>query len=159
MDTPNGALLGKKNRKNLDLSYRHICLGHPLKLKGVWGYFILDDFIIVTPTWRNQYDLMHKTIPKSPRAMLLDLENIKKMQVEKYNKKAKASKAKAATALAELRVPRKWVNVGGSDRGAPKKGRTANLQITAQISFSAQISGHEQIFVQISGHAVKTSHI
>ena len=35
--------------------------------------------------WRNQYYLMHKTIPESPRAMLLDLENIEKMQVEKYN--------------------------------------------------------------------------
>jgi hypothetical protein len=29
--------------------------------------------------WRNQYDLTHKTVPKSPRAMLLDLENIAKM--------------------------------------------------------------------------------
>ena len=50
VDTPNGALLGKNNCKNLDISYRHIYLGHPLKLKGVWAYFILDDFIIVTPT-------------------------------------------------------------------------------------------------------------
>ena len=75
--------------------------------------------------WRNQYDLTHKTVPKSPRAMLLDLENIEKMQVEKYNEKAKASKAKAVTALAELRVPKKQVNKGGTDRGAPKKGRTA----------------------------------
>ena len=62
--------------------------------------------------WRHQYNLMHKTIPESPRAMLLDLENIKKMQVKRYNKKAKASKAKAATATAELRVPKKWVNGG-----------------------------------------------
>ena len=37
--------------------------------------------------WRNQYDLTHKTVPKSPRAMLLDLKNIKKMQVERYNEK------------------------------------------------------------------------
>jgi hypothetical protein len=75
--------------------------------------------------WRNQYDLTHKTVPESPRAMLLDLENIEKMQVEKYNEKAKASKAKAATASAELRVPKKRANAGGTDRGAPKKGRTA----------------------------------
>ncbi len=47
------------------------------------------------------------------------------MQVEKYNKKAKASKAKAATASAELRVPKKRVNAEGTDRGAPKKGSTA----------------------------------
>ena len=75
--------------------------------------------------WRNQYNLTHKTVPESPRAMLLDLENIEKMQVKRYNEKAKASKAKAATAPAELRVPRKWANGGGSDRGAPKKGHTA----------------------------------
>ena len=57
--------------------------------------------------WRNQYDLTHKTVPEFRRAMLLDLKNIEKMQVERYNKKAKASKAKAATAMAELSVPRK----------------------------------------------------
>jgi len=55
----------------------------------------------------------------------LDLENIEKMQVEKYNEKAKASNAKAATASAELRVPKKRANAGGTDRGAPKKGHTA----------------------------------
>ncbi len=47
------------------------------------------------------------------------------MQVEKYNEKAKASKAKAASATAELHVTKKWVNAGGADKGAPKKGRTA----------------------------------
>jgi hypothetical protein len=57
--------------------------------------------------------------------MLLDLENIEKMQVEKYNKKAKASKANAPTASAEPRVPKKQANAGGTDRGAPKNGRTA----------------------------------
>jgi hypothetical protein len=75
--------------------------------------------------WRNQYDLTHKTVPESPRAMLLDLENIKKMQVETYNEKAKASKAKAASVTAELRVPKKRANGGGADKGASKKGRTA----------------------------------
>jgi len=38
--------------------------------------------------WRNQYDLIHKTVPESPRAMLLDLENIEKLFVERYNEKA-----------------------------------------------------------------------
>jgi hypothetical protein len=35
--------------------------------------------------WRHQYDLTHKTVPESPRAMLLDLENIEKLFVERYN--------------------------------------------------------------------------
>ncbi len=33
--------------------------------------------------WRNQCNLTHKTVPESPRAMLKDLENIKKLFVEK----------------------------------------------------------------------------
>ncbi len=75
--------------------------------------------------WRNLYNLTHKTVPESPRAMLVDLENIEKMQVEKCNEKTKASKAKAASASAELRGPKKRANAGGADKGAPQKGRTA----------------------------------
>jgi hypothetical protein len=76
--------------------------------------------------WRNQYNLMHKTVPELPCAMLQDLKNIKKLFVQKYNEKAQANKAKAATApkTAE-RVPKKRTHGGGSDRGAPKKGHTA----------------------------------
>jgi hypothetical protein len=76
--------------------------------------------------WRNQYDLTHSTVPKSPRAMLMDLENIKKLFAKKYNKKARANKAKAATASKTAeRVPKKHADGGGSDQGAPKKGRSA----------------------------------
>jgi hypothetical protein len=76
--------------------------------------------------WRNQYNLTHKTVPELPRAMLQDLENIKKLFVKKYNKKAQANKAKAATApkTAE-RVPKKCTQGGGSNRGAPQKGPSA----------------------------------
>ena len=48
--------------------------------------------------WGNQYDLTHSTIPKSPRAMVMDLENIEKLFVKKYNEKSRANKAKVATA-------------------------------------------------------------
>jgi hypothetical protein len=52
--------------------------------------------------------------------MLQDLENIKKLFVEKYNVKAQANKAKAATTpKTDERVPRKCMHGGGSDRGAP----------------------------------------
>jgi hypothetical protein len=76
--------------------------------------------------WRNQYNLTHKTVPESPRTMLRDLENIEKLFVEKYNEKAQANKAKAATApnTAE-HVPKKRAHGGGSNRGAPKKGHSA----------------------------------
>jgi hypothetical protein len=76
--------------------------------------------------WRNQYNLTHGTVPESPRAMLMDLKNIKKLFVEKYNEKARANKDKAATAskTAEC-VPKKHAHGGGSDQGAPKKGCSA----------------------------------
>jgi hypothetical protein len=76
--------------------------------------------------WRNQYNLTHSRVPESPRAMLMDLENIEKLFVEKYNKKASANKAKAATAskMAE-RVPKKHTHGGGPDQGAPQKSRSA----------------------------------
>ncbi len=48
--------------------------------------------------WRNLYELNRKTVPESTRLMLHDLETIKKVFVEKNNKKAKASIAKAGTA-------------------------------------------------------------
>jgi hypothetical protein len=48
--------------------------------------------------WRNQYNLTHSTVPESPRAMPMDLKNIEKLFIEKYNEKARANKAKAATA-------------------------------------------------------------
>ena len=35
--------------------------------------------------WRNQYALTHRTVHKSPRAMLTDLESIEKVFAEKYN--------------------------------------------------------------------------
>jgi hypothetical protein len=57
--------------------------------------------------------------------MPLDLKNIKKMQVEKYNEKAKANKANASSATVELRVAKKQANAGGANKGNPKKGRTA----------------------------------
>jgi hypothetical protein len=58
--------------------------------------------------------------------MLQDLENIEKLFIEKYNKKAWANKAKAATApKAAERVPKKRAHGGGSNRGAPKKGHSA----------------------------------
>jgi hypothetical protein len=78
--------------------------------------------------WRTQYALTHTLVPESPRAILLDLENIEKLFAEKTNKAARANKAKVATAakLVNERVPKKRTHGGGPDKGNPsKKGRTA----------------------------------
>jgi len=77
--------------------------------------------------WRTQYALMHALVPESPRAILVDLENIEKLFAEKANKAARANKAKVAAATkADERVPRKGKRThgGGPDKGTPKKGRT-----------------------------------
>jgi len=76
--------------------------------------------------WIHQYDLTHKTVPEWPHAMLLDLENIEKLFIERYTEKAWTNKAKAATApKSGEHVPRKHAREGGSSKGAPKKGRSA----------------------------------
>jgi len=77
--------------------------------------------------WRTQYALMHALVPESPRAILVDLENIEKLFAEKANEAARANKAKVAAATkASEQVPRKGKRThgGGPEKGTPKKGRT-----------------------------------
>ena len=93
--------------------------------KTMLASIILNHLPVV---WRTQYALTHTLVPESPRAILLDLENIEKLFAKKTNKAARANKAKVATALkgAGEHVPRKGkrVNGGGPDNGTPKKSRT-----------------------------------
>ena len=75
--------------------------------------------------WRNQYEMSHRTVPESAKAMLQDLENIEKVYIERANDKARANKAKASTASKSGgQVPRKHGREGGSKGLAPKKGRS-----------------------------------
>jgi hypothetical protein len=37
--------------------------------------------------WRNQYSVTHPIVPESPRAILLDLENLEKVFVSKNQMK------------------------------------------------------------------------
>ena len=71
--------------------------------------------------WRNQYNVTHPIVPKSPRAILLDLKNLEKVFVEKSNEAVRANKAKVAAAakLAGEHAPRKGKRVHG---GGPEKG-------------------------------------
>jgi hypothetical protein len=64
-------------------------------------------------TWQNQYNLMHSTVPKSPRALLADLENIEAVMLERYSNKQR-SKDKASTARPEKGKPKKGTPKGGS---------------------------------------------
>ncbi len=78
---------------------------------------------LVPVSWVNQYNMTHLTLPKSPRALLPDLEAIEHVIDEKHqaNLKAKAKEVSAASGTAkgsskkhsasgkpsELRVPKK----------------------------------------------------
>jgi hypothetical protein len=70
--------------------------------------------------------LTHTIVPKSLRAILLDLENLKKVFAERSNEAARANKAKVAAAAKSAGVPRKGKRAhgGGPDKGNPKMGRT-----------------------------------
>jgi hypothetical protein len=109
--------------KNSPMAVTSTEMGNVPFTKATHASIILSHLPVV---WRNQYDLIHSTVPESPRAMLMDLKNIEKLFLEKYNKTARANKAKAATAskMAELR-PKKHVHGGGSNQEATKNSRSA----------------------------------
>jgi hypothetical protein len=78
----------------------------------------------VPTSWVNQYNLTHLTLPKSPRLLLPDLENIEPMMNEKRAELAKA-RGKDGTALVGAKsIPKKRASTGSSKR-VPKKARSA----------------------------------
>jgi hypothetical protein len=81
--------------KNSPLAVASTEMGNVPFTKATHASIILSHLPVA---WRNQYNLTHKTVPELPPAMLQDLKNIKKLFVDKYNEKAQANKAKAATA-------------------------------------------------------------
>jgi hypothetical protein len=62
--------------------------------------------------WQNQYNHNHSTVSKSTCMLLLDLEAIKQIMVEKHNKKLKA-KGKASTAQTKAKSNPKCKASGG----------------------------------------------
>jgi hypothetical protein len=63
-------------------------------------------------SWQNQYNLNHSTVPESTCTSLLYLEAIKRVMVEKHNKKLKA-KGKASTAWSKAKSNPKHKASGG----------------------------------------------
>ncbi len=99
METLNKYLGMLPTIKNSPMTVTSMELGNVPFTEATHVSIILSHLPVV---WRNHYDLMHKTVPESPRALFL--------HVEKYNEKTRANKAKVATAAAELRVPKKRAN-------------------------------------------------
>ena len=80
----------------------------------------------VPTSWVNQYNLTHSTLLKSPRLLLLDLENIKRVMNKKRTELTKA-KGKGGTALAGAKLsPKKRVSTGSSEQ-VPKKACSAKF--------------------------------
>jgi hypothetical protein len=73
---------------------------------------------LVPSSWVNQYNMMHSTLPKNPRALPTDLEVIKRVMDEKHSTslKAKAKEASAASAAAK-----------GSSKKHPASGSSGEL--------------------------------
>ncbi len=80
-------------------------------------------------SWMNQYNMMHLTLPKSPRALLPDLEAIEHVMDEKHQAslKAKAKEASAASATAKGSSKKRSASGNPGDLQVPKKAKTAKL--------------------------------
>ena len=80
---------------------------------------------LVPSSWVNQYNMMHSTLPKNPRALLTDLEAIKQVMDEKHNAnlKAKAKEASAASRAAKGSSKKRSTSGSPCEVRVPKKGK------------------------------------
>ncbi len=77
----------------------------------------------VPMSWQNQYNLNHSIVPESTRTLLLDLEAIERVMVEKKGANLKA-KGKGSTAPSKAKGNLKRKASGGPTGQVPKKGRS-----------------------------------
>jgi hypothetical protein len=82
---------------------------------------------VVPTSWVNQYNLTHSTLPKSPRLLLPDLENIERVMNEKCAESAKA-KGKDGAALAGAKSSLKKRASTGSSERVPKKAKAVKFR-------------------------------
>jgi hypothetical protein len=75
---------------------------------------------LIPSSWVNQYNMTHSTLPKNPRALLNNLEVIKRVMDEKHSTslKAKAKEANSASAAAK-----------GSSKKHPASGSSGELRV------------------------------
>jgi hypothetical protein len=80
----------------------------------------------VPTSWVNQYNLTHSTLPKSPRLLLPDLENIEHVMNEKRAESAKARGKDGTSFSGAKSIPKKRASTGSSER-VRKKARSAKF--------------------------------
>jgi hypothetical protein len=79
--------------------------------------------------WVNQYNMMHSTLPKSPRALLNDLQAIKQVVDEKHqaNLKAKSKEASAASGTTKGRSKKRSASGSPGELQVPKKAKSSKF--------------------------------
>jgi hypothetical protein len=84
---------------------------------------------LVPSSWVNQYNMMHATLPKNPRAFLTDLEAIKQVMDEKNhaNLKAKAKEESAASGAAKRSSKKCSASGSPGEVRVPKKGKPSKF--------------------------------
>ncbi len=84
----------------------------------------------VPSSWINQYNMMHSTLPKNPRALLNNLEAIKKVMDEKHSAsfKAKAKEASAASAVAKGSSKKRSASRSSGELQVLKKARPSKFR-------------------------------
>jgi hypothetical protein len=88
--------------------------------------------IVLNPvpfSWVNQYNMMHSTLPKNPRALLNDLEAIKRVMDEKHSAslKVKAKEASAASAAAKGSSKKQSASGSSGELQVPKKAKPSKF--------------------------------
>ncbi len=84
---------------------------------------------LVPSSWVNQYNMMHSTLPKSPRALLSNLEAIKQVMDEKHNASLMVKAKEANTASMATKGGSKKYPASGSsgELRVPKKARPSKF--------------------------------
>ncbi len=83
----------------------------------------------IPSSWVNQYNMTHFMLPKSPRALLNNLEAIKQVMDEKHqaNLKAKSKEASAASGSAKVSSKKRSTSESPGELQVPKKARPSKF--------------------------------
>jgi hypothetical protein len=84
---------------------------------------------LVPSSWVNQYNMMHSTLPKNHRALLNNLEAIKRVMDEKHSAslKAKAKEASAASTATKESSKKHPASRSSGELQVPKKARPSKF--------------------------------
>jgi hypothetical protein len=96
---------------------------------------------LVPSSWVKQYNMMHSTLPKNPRALLNDLELIKQVMDEKHSAsfKTKAKEANTASATAKGSSKKHPTSRNFSDLQVLKKARPSKFFQHCKVKYGPHL--------------------